>query len=567
MTSEVRPVLRSPAVESFLRNFESERARLAEVLELALCYGVCCLAHNFSLKGMSVAELRVVTQYDKVRKRDFFVRNAGSSAHRKPHAAAVAEAAQSVRQKPPHSWRDGNADAEILEFPISYGAADNGHQDARGVEASAATAAVDTAGKSSVQEAVESAKPLDEIDYFASLFGKQFVDAAWAVFAGTQLPTRPALEVQFVRLDQRTVPGRFPACELPVASFAVFLGEYVKRCVSQRQHPVPDDAHVDKVVSAPVSAVSTAPDATKHSRAPRTAPTRVAAVQSARAAPKALAHVRSTLKPELDARREKLLRVKKTQTQLMKESLARTRLAEYEAKRMLDAAGYRRSGSGCELSRKMPLADITTGAAALEIADGFMTSPLLGSFGGKENEGDRRVDTRARNDSLREELYGAAALDDSFLGCKTPPRRREQRPTTTTTKPSRRYNGWLGDFGPQHTKTVVTEWGAPDDDDDNDDDDDSDTESKKNRPQLSRQGNRRSPSVSKKLEWQPGDGPTDSSRRRGSSRGAAPQKHSAYVVSSAASDGADDDDVSDTFSDDGASEASDPVFRWLKRTV
>lgn len=62
MVSDVRPMLRSPAIESFLRNFEPERSRLAEVLELALCYGVCCLAHNFSLKGMSVAELRVVTR-------------------------------------------------------------------------------------------------------------------------------------------------------------------------------------------------------------------------------------------------------------------------------------------------------------------------------------------------------------------------------------------------------------------------------------------------------------------------------------------------------------------------
>lgn len=57
----MRAAPRSPAVESFLRNFEPERARLPEVLEIALCYGVCCLAHNFSLKGMSVTELRAVT--------------------------------------------------------------------------------------------------------------------------------------------------------------------------------------------------------------------------------------------------------------------------------------------------------------------------------------------------------------------------------------------------------------------------------------------------------------------------------------------------------------------------
>lgn len=299
-------------------------------------------------------------------------------------------------------------------------------------------------------------------------------------------------------------------------SFSAFLGEYVKRCVGEypRVSTRDDDAHTpsarvtNSVGGAPkASAVNTS--SVTNARARTTAKK---TVEPARGLPKTLAHVQSKLKPELDARREKLLRVKKTQSQLMKESLTRTRLAEYEAKRMLDVAGSRQGRSA--LSRKPPLADITTGvsvclclwplglasewdgdsdvrcitdtvgAAALEIADGFMTSPLLDSFGGKENDdGDTHSTTRVRNDPLREELYGTTALDDSYLGCKTPSSsHREQRTTTaTTTKPSRRYNGWLGDFGPQHTKTVVTEWGTPDDDD-------SDTESKQNRPQVSRQG-------------------------------------------------------------------------------
>lgn len=53
------------AVDSFLRNFES-RGKLPleskqEILEVALCYGIFCLAQNFSLKGMTVEELRSVT--------------------------------------------------------------------------------------------------------------------------------------------------------------------------------------------------------------------------------------------------------------------------------------------------------------------------------------------------------------------------------------------------------------------------------------------------------------------------------------------------------------------------
>lgn len=60
-THQMRTAPRSPAVESFLRNFERERQRLQEVLEVTLCYGVFCLSQNFSLKGMSVEELRAVT--------------------------------------------------------------------------------------------------------------------------------------------------------------------------------------------------------------------------------------------------------------------------------------------------------------------------------------------------------------------------------------------------------------------------------------------------------------------------------------------------------------------------
>lgn len=51
----------SRAVESFLRNFEGERGCYAQVLEVALVYGVFCLAQNFSLRHISLAELLAVT--------------------------------------------------------------------------------------------------------------------------------------------------------------------------------------------------------------------------------------------------------------------------------------------------------------------------------------------------------------------------------------------------------------------------------------------------------------------------------------------------------------------------
>lgn len=82
----------------------------------------------------------------------------------------------------------------------------------------------------------------------------------------------------------------------------------------------------------------------------------------------------------------------------------------------------------------------STGAAALEIADDFMKSPLLDSFSGKENrdDGNRANIVSSRKDPLREELYGAAPLDDSFLGCK-PPRAANApvQPKLQPKKPSR----------------------------------------------------------------------------------------------------------------------------------
>lgn len=61
MAVHMRMAPRTKAVESYLRNFERERERLQEVLEVTLCYGVFCLSQNFSLKGMTAEELRAVT--------------------------------------------------------------------------------------------------------------------------------------------------------------------------------------------------------------------------------------------------------------------------------------------------------------------------------------------------------------------------------------------------------------------------------------------------------------------------------------------------------------------------
>lgn len=239
----------------------------------------------------------------------------------------------------------------------------------------------------------------DAIDFFTQLFGKQFVDTAWTTYAGregSQIVAESALAERFTRIDQRKVADKFPSLSLPVSSFVDFLSEYVKACVSRsasggdaeriESEDGYDDAFFHHKENVNVNTArkarqrGTGGGADKHAPVksalggggvkprtggvhPRATPKSSATEKSSQALrPRSFQHVESRIKPELDARRDKLLRVKKTQTQLMKESLARARLAEYEAKRMLDeASAGKPSGARFQRAKTMPLSEITTG--------------------------------------------------------------------------------------------------------------------------------------------------------------------------------------------------------------
>lgn len=366
------------------------------------------------------------------------------------------------------------------------------------------------------------AAALDALDVLTDVLGQDFVDAAWTAFASrssSALATRDELDRCFVRVDQRKDAAMVSAPALPVASFRAFVVEYVKRCVAQHASLgiKSSRSDVERDVAVPTSVHAT--DGTddeqrRHEHSAERAPGRshstvrpsvaqragepsahtrhrarareAATAASAHRPPKALAHVESKLKPALDARRAKLLRVQKTQTQVLKERLARARLDEYAAKRLLDVAaggGSGRAPGTARAARRLPLSDIptgteangacrsqvvgrertrswltlalvcawrvacgvcgTAGAAALEIADDFIKSPLLERFSrGKENTASMSMNHQQQQeeeqglaggarDPLQEELYGAAALDDAFLGCSVPPTRTQQAPQAT----------------------------------------------------------------------------------------------------------------------------------------
>ncbi|ETK85500.1 hypothetical protein, variant 2 [Phytophthora nicotianae] len=478
-----RAVTGSCAVETFLRNFESEKSRYQEILEITLCYGVQCLARTFSLKGISCNELRAITRYDTAKNRNFFVRNASQPIVKEVNA--MQRAPVEVRAKPSHSWRDG--EVEMPDFP----------------EPSALTEAKEKrANDSGTRTANGEATlyslppPFDEIDFHTKLIGKQLVDLAWKVFAGregAQISTRQELEDKFVRVDQRKVSTTIPALELPVTSFSEFLGAYVTECVRQshrtghsadeyksdsEDNNVDDkksiygstDARRSSVTDPRERSVRT-PCAAMGNTTSRDFP-RVSAERKqrpihpqpqprhSRQIPRSLQHVQSKIQPELDSRRQKILRVRKTQSQRMAETLARARLAEYDVRRELQDVRERRLGP-----KKMPISEITKGAAALEIVDDFMKSPLMDKFGrgNLPTSGDTDQQRSAQKDPLKEELYGTAALDSSFLGCKPAPEPR-RRSESEQKQPRRNYNGWLGDFGPLHTKTVRPEWDEAEDD-------------------------------------------------------------------------------------------------------
>ncbi|KAF4032644.1 hypothetical protein GN244_ATG15460 [Phytophthora infestans] len=545
-----RAVIGSRAVETFLRNFEGEKSRYQEILEITLCYGVQCLAHTFSLKGISCNELRAITSYDTAKTRDFYVRNASQPIEKE--TGTLQRLPMEVRTKPSHSWRDG--EEEILDFPDPLAV----------TEAKEKTVKYSETGTATGGSALYSLPPpFDEIDFHTQLLGKQFVDLAWKLYTGregAQINTRQELEEKFISVDQRKVPTAIPALALPVTSFAEFLAAYIAECV-RRSHRTGHAGDEDKSGSDEALAVnekesiyglkaSVSEPRRRSVSTPRAAmgntksqgPSRMDAERKQRPLhpqpqqrqmPRSLQHVQSKIQPELEARRQKVLRVKKTQSQRMAETLARARLAEYDARRELQDVRERRLGP-----KKMPISEITKGAAALEIVDDFMKSPLMDKFG-RENQPNSESDQHlAQKDPLKVELYGTAALDSSFLGCKPAPETR-RRSESRLKQPRRNYNGWLGDYGPLHTKTVRPEWDETEDDAPD--------------PEPRAKGS--------KFEWNfkhlPGgrhetvDRPTNNNKTTFESYDGVRRRH---------------DDFDDGLSD-GPSANSDPVFRWLKDAV
>ncbi|KAL3668658.1 hypothetical protein V7S43_005957 [Phytophthora oleae] len=486
-----------------------------------------------------------------------------------------------VRTKPSHTWRDG--EVEMPDFP-EPSAVELGPR----TKANTATRPVTRDTRDTTEALYALPPPFDEIDFHTQLLGKQFVDLVWKIFAGregAQIATKQELEEKFVRVDQRKTATVIPAPELPVTSFAEFLGAYVAESVrnSHRTGRAEDSksSEDDIVTGGEKKSIYGRQGSAMDSRrasltdgqgqgsiTPRAAMGNTKSLglppvgaerkqrplhpqphpqqQQLRHVPRSLQHVRSKIQPELDARRQKVLRVKKTQSQRMAETLARARLAEYDVRRELQGVRDRRLGP-----KKVPISEITTGAAALEIVDDFMKSPLMDTFGRENqpastglNQPTSYPDQKrpVQKDPLKEELYGTTALDSSFLGCKPAPEPLK-RPQNKPKQPRRNYNGWLGDFGPLHTKTVRSEWDEAKDDAVD--------------PEPRTKGT--------KFEWNfehlPGGSHETIKPELIKTKGRTYEGDGSYGCVKQTIDDFDDD------LSDGFSVNSDPVFRWLKTAI
>uniref|UniRef100_M4B2F7 Uncharacterized protein n=1 Tax=Hyaloperonospora arabidopsidis (strain Emoy2) TaxID=559515 RepID=M4B2F7_HYAAE len=388
---------RSQTVESYLRKFRGDETAYSEILEITLCYGIQCLSRAFPFHGggLTCSDLRTITGYEAAKKHGFYVRK-GSRFCAKNEVKKQQYFPENVRFKPSHAWRDGEVGMPDFSEPsamVTEAAAD------LGVELRASCAVP---------------PPFDEIDYFTKLLGESLVDLAWQAFAGRKrlsITTKQELDELLFRVDQKKTAALVPALKLPLVSFAEFMAAYVMECVRQTQRTrTVDKVHhqsgdffvhngerastyarretaldscsfsiaddLGQSVSASCAAIGTTcsvESATVDTRwKPSLRQSQIHPKQTQRT-PVSLQDKQSSIQSELHTQRQKLLRVEKARTQELADS---GWTAEYKAQSKPQDARDRHLTAS-----KWSSNGITTGAAALEIVDDFIRSPLMDKFG------------------------------------------------------------------------------------------------------------------------------------------------------------------------------------------
>ncbi|ETW07068.1 hypothetical protein H310_03140 [Aphanomyces invadans] len=462
------------SIQAFLRSFLHEKHRWNELVEATLLYGIHCISQNYSLQTLNVDQVQHITRVSCEQQfclHDFL--DLGTLLRKPQHYFVHQQrlkgpaTSSGVAFKPSSVWRHGTSTVDAVssdgdtEQPTPPPT-----QELHSIPSAPPAAPI----------VRESHRDMDE---WTHVLGKPWVDAAWQAFVtttGYPVPAATASDstVSASFRDLRdSIVAKAPSTGVVNThitsneghlSFLDYLRGFVVYCVATPVALPP---------AAPLPSSLPPPSAASKQSSSQSQPRRQVSTTKENAPP-SLAAAPSTqpmskIKHMLDKQKQHVLRVRKTNTQRMHEALAKSRIAAYEPP-------VRRPA----IPPPQPsLATTGPGAKALEIAHVFASSPFMQSL--SEGQAVDVASNASRHGSnggdiahqrlLRAELYGHHNVDPSTLpatGCLTPS---DRRPSGTglplrQQRPFHDFKGWLGDYGPSHTKTVVpAEWTDLDDED------------------------------------------------------------------------------------------------------
>ncbi|KAF0690003.1 Aste57867_18593 [Aphanomyces stellatus] len=403
------------SVQAYLRSFQHEKHRWNELVEATLLYGIHCISQNYSLQTLNVDQVQQITRTLLKKPQHYFV-------HQSPSAGRGLAAG--VATKPSSAWRKGSA---ARESPV------DGGNDNSGVLQP--TARQDTTIDSlPAPPIVRDGKYVAWVIPSSHPASTPFLDRAWSTYVSTTgYPTPRALSTDTVAASYVDLHVAASSTLLsPMSStqnslsFLDYLRGFVVHCVAT---PLP--------LASPTPATPTAAAAPPSSKPtlPRTTPSTRTVIES-------------KVKADVQARKQQVLRVRKTNTQRMHEALAKARLAAYE-----DAPSHPQTAH----PHPPRLSSLGPGAKALEIAHLVGNSTFLQEL---PDEGEIASPDVA-SAAIRMELYGNPTQTTKEEGCfARPPPRQPKKPIAHD------FKGWLGDFGAPHTKSVVpADWTDLEDED------------------------------------------------------------------------------------------------------
>ncbi|ETV70292.1 hypothetical protein, variant 1 [Aphanomyces astaci] len=410
------------SIQAFLRSFLHEKHRWNELIEAMLLYGIHCMAQNYSLQTLNVDQVQHITRTLLRKPHHYFV-------HQQKTNAATTSTTSAF--KPPSAWRNGTSSV------------DDGAVRSGGIDDSSDPLPPPPAPFSHEKQNPPSPVVRDgrrDMDEWTHVLGKPWVDAAWRAYvAATGYPC----------------PSITTSSDSILHSYADLIAATSSIVVTNNHIHIPSSSHLSFLdylrgfvvhcINSPARPSPTPPSiaaASKPSPQPRHAPPLLSS--SSKAVPP-----QSKVKHELDRHKQHVLRVRKTNTQRMHEALARSRIAAYDPPVRRAAMPPASTPS---------LAATGPGAKALEIAHVFATSQFMHDLPPSTENDDPTINDTPAQRMLRTELYGHHDLNPSTLqatGCVAPPDRRQSNRRNVQPNRIHDFKGWLGDYGPAHTKTVA----------------------------------------------------------------------------------------------------------------